>query len=110
MPPAVGPASVLLVGKGDTHLALIVHFNPKGMDEKKYAEVLRRLEKAGAGAPPGRLYHACYRDQGALRVVDVYDTPQSFEAFGRTLVPILVEMGIDVGKPEPSEVVNIIVG
>jgi hypothetical protein len=91
-------------------MAIIVHFAPKGMDDKKYAEVLRRLEAAGAGAPPGRLHHACYGDRNALRVTDVYDTPQSFDAFGRTLVPILGQLGIDVGQPEVIEVHNIIRG
>ncbi len=91
-------------------MALIVHFTPKGMDEKKYAEVLRRLDAAGAGTPRGRLHHVCYGDKPALRVTDVYDTGQSFDAFGRTLVPILAELGIDVGQPEVIEVHNIIVG
>ena len=91
-------------------MALIVHFTPRGMDDKKYAEVLRRLERAGAGAPAGRLYHACYGDKGALRVTDVYDTPQSFDAFGKTLVPILIELGIELGQPDVIEVHNIIRG
>ena len=91
-------------------MALIVHFTPKGMDDSKYAEVLRRLEAAGAGAPPGRLHHACYGDKAALRVTDIYDTAQSFDAFGKTLVPILAALGIDVGRPEVIEVHNIIRG
>jgi len=91
-------------------MALIVHFTPRGMDEKKYAEVIRRLEAAGAGAPAGRLHHACYGDSGALRVTDIYDTAQSFDAFGKTLVPLLASLGIDVGRPEVVEVHNIIRG
>jgi hypothetical protein len=91
-------------------MALIIHFAPKGMDDEKYAEVLRRLQAAGEGAPSGRLHHTCYGDKRALRVTDVFDTVQSFEAFGRTLVPILGELGIDVGQPEVIEVHNIIRG
>jgi len=91
-------------------MALIIHFTPKGMDEKKYAEILRRLQAAGAGAPAGRLHHTCYGDRNALRVTDVFDTPANFEAFGKVLVPILTEMGVDVGRPEPIEVHNIIRG
>jgi hypothetical protein len=74
-------------------MALIVHFSAKGMDDKKYAEVLRRLQAAGADAPAGRLHHTCYGDKKALRVTDVFDTQANFEAFGRVLVPILGEMG-----------------
>jgi hypothetical protein len=91
-------------------MALIVHFTPRGMDDSKYAEVLRRLDAAGAGAPRGRLHHACYGDKTDLRVTDIYDTPQSFEAFGKTLVPILASLGIDVGRPDVVEVHNIIRG
>lgn len=91
-------------------MALIAHFAPKGMDDKKYAEVLRRLEAAGAGAPRGRLHHACYGPTTQLAVTDVFDTPQNFEAFGKVLMPILGSLGIDVGQPEVREVHNIIRG
>lgn len=91
-------------------MALIIHFSPKGMDDKKYAEVLRRLEAAGAGAPAGRLHHTCYGDPRALQVTDVFDTAASFEAFGEVLVPILADLGVDVGRPVPVEVHNIIRG
>jgi hypothetical protein len=90
-------------------MAIIVHFAVEGMNEHKYAEILRRLEKAGAGAPPGRLHHACYGPKEQLSVVDVYDTPQSFEAFGKTLVPILTELGVRA-TPDVRAVHNIIVG
>ena len=91
-------------------MALIVHFTPSGMNDKKYAEILRRLEAAGAGAPRGRLHHTCYGDPSSLRVVDVFDTQANFEAFGKTLVPILEAMGVDVGKPDVTQVHNIIRG
>ena len=91
-------------------MALIIHFSPKGMDEKKYAEVLRRLQAAGAGAPAGRLHHTCYGDKKALRVTDVFDTQANFEAFGKILLPILGEFGVDVGRPDVIEVHNIIRG
>jgi hypothetical protein len=80
------------------------------VDDKKYAEVLRRLQAAGAGAPVGRLHHTCYGDKKALLVTDVFDTQANFEAFGKVLVPILIERGVDVGRPEPVEVHNIIRG
>ena len=91
-------------------MAPIVHFTTKGMNDTKYAEILRRLEAAGAGTPPGRLHHTCYGPKDALRVVDVFDTPQNFDAFGKTLVPILKNVGVDVGEPQVTEVHNIIRG
>ena len=91
-------------------MALIVHFTPKGMDHAKYAEVMRRLDAAGAGTPAGRLHHVCYGPNEAVRVVDIYDTAANFEAFGKTLVPILTQLGIDVGKPDVVEVHNVVRG
>ena len=91
-------------------MALIVHFTPKGMNDKKYAEVLRRLEAAGAGAPAGRLHHVAYGPADALRVIDIYDTPANFEAFGKVLVPILMALEIEVGEPVVTPVHNIIRG
>jgi len=89
---------------------IIVHFQPVGMDQTKYAEILRRLEAAGAGAPPGRLHHTCYGPTDRLLVVDIFDTRDNFEAFGKTLVPILASLGVDVGQPDVREVHNVIRG
>jgi hypothetical protein len=89
---------------------LIIHFTPKGLNDTKYAEVMRRLDRAGAGAPPGRLHHACYGAKDALEVVDIYDTKASFEAFGQTLMPILAALEVEIGQPTISEVQNVVRG
>ena len=91
-------------------MALVAHFEVKNMSSEKYAEVMRRLEKAGAGAPTGRLHHTAYGPKEALKVVDIFDTPQNFEAFGKTLMPILGALGIDPGQPQVTEVHNIVRG
>lgn len=33
-------------------------------------------------------------------VYDIWDSPESFEAFGKVLVPILAELGVDPGRPD----------
>jgi hypothetical protein len=43
-------------------------------------------------------------------VFDVWDSQESFEAFGATLVPIMMELGADPGQPRVSPVHNIIAG
>jgi len=91
-------------------MAIIVHFTPAGMNAAQYEHVLDLLRGAGLGAPTGRLYHACYGSGDNLRVVDLYDSPQSFETFGQTLMPMLVEHGIDIGQPVVEEVHNLIPG
>jgi hypothetical protein len=91
-------------------MAITVRFTPKSMSAAKYDECIRRLEQAGAGAPKGRLYHVCYGDKNDVRVFDVWESSESFDEFGQTLMPILQELSIDPGTPEISEVHNIIPG
>ena len=84
-------------------MAIVVHFEVSGMSSEKYGEALRRLEAAGAGAPSGRLFHVSYGAPENLQVTDVYDSPQSLEAFGRVLEPVLRELGISaVPRVQPA--------
>ena len=80
-------------------MAIVVKFSVSGMTAEKYETVLARLDAAGAGAPPGQLCHISYGSSASVQVIDVYDSPQSFESFGKTLVPILESLGI---KAEPD--------
>lgn len=91
-------------------MAIIVHFDAKGLNEKTYPEVMRRLDAAGAKSPRGRLHHVCYGAPDALRVVDVYATPQDFASFGEILMPILGALGIEPGQPRIETVVDVIRG
>jgi len=91
-------------------MAVVLRFTPQGMTTAKYDEIIKRLEQAGAGAPAGRLYHVCFGDKDNLRVSDIWDSTESFERFGETLRPILLELGLDPGEPEVIEVYNILEG
>ena len=90
-------------------MAYAILFTPK-MSEGQYDEVIRRLDAAGAGAPAGRTYHACYGAGDRLRVFDVWDSKDDFDRFGQTLMPILQEVGVDPGVPEIVEARNVIRG
>jgi len=91
-------------------MAFVVRFTPKEMSTTKYDEVIRRLKAAGAGAPKGRLYHVAFGDRNELRVSDIWDTRENFDAFGATLMPILQELGVDPGAPEFIDAHNVIPG
>ena len=90
-------------------MAVVLRFTATGLTEAKYAEVSKRLEEAGAGSPPGRLYHVCFGDKDNLRVSDIWDTRENFEKFSLTLRPILEDLGVE-GEPEFFEVHNTIEG
>lgn len=91
-------------------MALGFYFTPDSFTTEKYDEVISRLEAAGAGAPAGRIYHVALEADGLVQVFDVWDSQESFEAFGATLVPIMMELGADPGQPHVSPVHNIIEG
>ena len=91
-------------------MAIIVHFQPTGMTASKYDRVIQLLGEAGLSAPQGRLHHVSYGNPENLNVVDVYDSPQSFEAFGQSLMPILAGQGIEVGQPTVEAVQGIAAG
>jgi hypothetical protein len=87
-----------------------MYFTPSSFTKARYDDAIRRLEAAGAGAPAGRLYHVALETDGQIQVFDIWDSQQSFEAFGPTLLPIMAELGVDPGEPQVSPVHNIIEG
>ena len=80
-------------------MAIAVYFHPEGMTLDQFNEVHRRLSAAGAADPPGRIHHSCIGEDGDLMVYDVWESEESFQAFGQTLMPILGEVGLDPGEP-----------
>ena len=90
-------------------MSIVVRFNPRGLTAEKYDASTRRLEEAGIEFPPEGLdYHVCFGSDGNLRVSEIWDSKEQFEAFGKRLMPVLGEIGIEFsGEPEILEVHNI---
>ena len=76
----------------------------------RYDDTIKRLKEAGAGSPPGRLYHVAMEADGLIQVFDVWESEASFQAFGKTLLPIMKDLGADPGQPQASPVHNMIKG
>ena len=92
-------------------MALGFYFKPQSYPKERYDEAVRRLEQAGAGSPPGRSYHFAWVGQdGDIEVFDVWDSRESFERFGETLVPMENELGADPGEPAIVEIHNMVLG
>ena len=87
-------------------MAIMVSFHPVGLTNAKYDESVRRLVDAGAWLSPGHMSHTCFGEDGDLRIVEVFESQEHFDAFGKTLMPILDAIGIDAGQPEISQVHN----
>ncbi len=80
-------------------MALGVYFAVTGMTVEKFAAVHKQLAAIGLADPPGRTFHAGFRVGDGIHVFDVWDSQETFEAFGQHLIPILQQNGIDPGEP-----------
>jgi hypothetical protein len=80
-------------------MAIGIYFSPAAMSAAKYDECIKLLRKAGAGNPAGRSYHASFGPKDKLMVFDVWTSQAAFDKFGKTLMPILEQLGIDTGPP-----------
>jgi hypothetical protein len=91
-------------------MALGIYFAHTGFTPEKYDQAIKRLEDAGAGSPKGRTYHAALEADGSVNVFDIWESQSDFDAFGATLMPILTELGVEVGEPMVAQVHNVIEG
>ena len=89
-------------------MAIGIYFHPQSMSATQYDDIMKRLDAAGAGNPPGRLHHSAFGPAEQLMVYDVWDSAESFEKFGETLMPILAEVGINPGEPQVMPLHNMI--
>lgn len=90
-------------------MSILVRFEPQSMSKENYDEVVRRLEESDDNQPEGRELHVCFGDDGDLRVSEVWDSQEAFEAYGGTLMPVLADVGIQPGEPKVLAVHNTIV-
>jgi hypothetical protein len=86
-------------------MRIVVRFSPKSLTIERHNEVTRRLEEAGAWPPDGLDYHVLFGSDGNLQVSEIWDSPEQFQAFGETLMPVLADVGIEFsGDPEVFEI------
>jgi hypothetical protein len=90
-------------------VSIVVRFSPNNLTAEQYDASTSKLEEAGVDFPPEGLdYHVCFGSDGALRVSEIWDSREQFEAFGERLMPVLSDVGIEFsGEPEVFEVHNI---
>ena len=90
-------------------MSIVVRFAPDAVNTKEqYDEALRLLDEKGQLGPDGQEFHVCFVVDGNIRVSEVWDSQEQFEAHGEDLMPVLEQVGIDPGQPEIYEVHNII--
>src|SRR5262245_66363729 len=90
-------------------MAIGIYFAPPSMSAALYGECVKRLQRAGAGHPTGRSFHASFGPPDKLMVFDVWTSQAAFDKFGKTLMPIMQELGIDPGPPSVMPMHKVIV-
>jgi hypothetical protein len=94
----------------DPTMSILVRFTgAPGLTAEDYDRTMPRIEASGEFPPDGLDYHVAFSSGGNFRVSEIWDSKAQFEAFGKRLMPILAESGIELaGPPEVIEVHNII--
>jgi len=87
-----------------------IYFEDSKFTPAQYDQAIVKLEEAGAGSPNGRLHHVAMENDGQINVFDIWESQESFDAFGATLMPILQGLGADPGRPVTAPVRNEIKG
>lgn len=90
-------------------MSTLVHFVPApSTTMAQYDETIRRLEAEGDFPPNGLDTHICVGSNGGIRVSEIWDSKEQFEAFGERLMPVLSEVGIEPGEPEVIDIHKLI--
>jgi hypothetical protein len=83
-------------------MSIVVRYKPPSLTTEQYDEADRRLREAGVEPlPDGLEYHVCFGSEGNLRVSEIWDSREQFEAYGKRLsaMPVLADIPFDSGGP-----------
>jgi hypothetical protein len=89
-------------------MPIAIYFNPQSMSAAQYDKIMQKLDAAGQSKPKGRSHHSAFGPDDHLMVYDVWDSQADFDAFGQVLMPILGEVGVDVGQPDVMATHNVV--
>ena len=90
-------------------MAISVMFDFKGMTKQNYEQLIEKLMAAGA-APVGRMFHIASEKPDGTFVLDVWESPESLQAFGEKLGPIAQGLGIAIPEPQVLPTVVAVAG
>jgi hypothetical protein len=84
-------------------VSILVRYQPTGLTRQQYDEVTRRIE--GSWPPDGLDLHVLFGTEGELRVSEIWDSEDKWRGFADKLVPVLKEVGVQMGgDPEVFQV------
>jgi hypothetical protein len=82
-------------------MSILVRFPASNVTKQEYDSVRDDLTASGDWPPAGCELHVCFGDESDIRVSEIWESREKFDAFGETLMPKLQEAGIQLaGEPE----------
>ena len=85
---------------------IAVYVKPETLTVEQYNRASKDLKGSGANME-GRKHHSCFGQDGQLAVFEIWDSQESYTAFGKFLMPILQQVGIVPSSQDIMEVVNL---
>ena len=80
---------------------IVVLFDAPGFTSQHFDQVWEGLRAAGQAHPQGLISHVGFQNpNGNWNVVDVWASAEAFEEFGKTLMPIIQKLGVNVPPPK----------
>jgi quinol monooxygenase YgiN len=80
-------------------MTVAVHIIPEHMTKEDYERVIKELEKSGGADPDGRKFHAAYGEEN-VRMFEVWDSEEQFDAHRERLYEVIQGAGLDAGTVE----------
>ena len=84
---------------------IAVYVKPETLTVEQYNKARKGLDDSGANLD-GRKHHSCFGEDGQLMVFEIWDFQESYDAFGKFLMPTQ-EVGIVPSSQDIMEVVNL---
>lgn len=79
---------------------ILVFFDGKGMTSAQYDQIIAGLVAAKVPNPPtGQIFHAAIQTPEGLKVIDVWESAEHFQAFGNALMPAIQAAGVTPPPP-----------
>ncbi len=90
-------------------MSIVVRFSPTALTAKKVRRDDSPTQERRRMATGRARLHVCFGSDGNLKVSEIWNSREQFEAFGERLMPILAGAGIQfTNPPDIFEVHNIV--
>lgn len=74
-------------------MSILVRFNPSSLTAETYDAVSTNFEASPDWPPDGLDLHVCFQADDGLKVSEIWDSREQYEAFSERLLPVLARRG-----------------